>query len=256
MELRGGRAADRRTGHCLLIMAVWCLALLAGVAAAATPTGLPPADQVSPTVTISPVEPVAPAGEVTTTWTITPTTTITTAPDPQESLPFEGTPNLWAWVFGLIALLLSLPWMVQTGVQYHFRKRAFEKIDKIDDEGKRVDLLKELAGPFPDRKGLTRLTIMIGVILIVGAVLLYLAVTNPAGELFQTALAVLTGAFSTIIGFYFGGATAETKSKNEAEATARQTAEISEANVAIAETLTTNVADAVVKGVAEGKRPP
>lgn len=235
MELRGGRTGGRRTDLCLLIVTAVCLALFAGVAAAATPTG-----QVSPAVTVSPAEQVSPGGTVTTQTTITPTTTITAIPGAQESLPFGGHPYLWGLIFCLIALLFSLPWLVHTWINYHSRQRAFELAGAITDSKEKADLLKELAGPLPSRKGLTRFTIITGVILIIAAALLYMAVTNPAGQLFQTTLGVLTGAFSTIIGFYFGGAAAETKSKDQAEA-----------NVAVAQEVT----EAVVRGVAEGKRP-
>lgn len=76
-------------------------------------------------------------------------------------------------------------------------------------EPARVELYKELLKQAPERKGLARFSMMSGVILIVGAVLLVLAFSDPTGDLLKTSLSVVMGALSSIIGFFFGGRLSE-----------------------------------------------
>ena len=126
-------------------------------------------------------------------------------------------PIHWLVAFGVIVVLFSLPWVVNTGLGHSMRKEVIKKVEELP-ETERVKLLEKLLEPAPQRVGLTRFTVMTGVTAIIAAVLLFLALFQPGNELVKTILSVLTGAFSMMVGFYFGGAATEVKNQELAQA--------------------------------------
>ncbi len=184
---------------------VVCLLFVIGISAAATPMGTGP-DGGGPeeiTATSPPTE---------TVLSLTPTANETCAPNNTTGSPYGVNPIHWLVAFGVIVVLFSLPWVVNTGLGHSMRKEVIKKMEELP-ETERVKLLEKLLEPAPQRVGLTRFTVMTGVTAIIAAVLLFLALFQPCNELVKTILSVLTGAFSMMIGFYFGGAATEVKNQ-------------------------------------------
>ncbi|KAF5050020.1 hypothetical protein DSECCO2_433820 [anaerobic digester metagenome] len=196
----------------ILLAIAACLVFTVGLATASTPTGTG-LDGVGPdevTMTFTPTG---------TALSTTPTANETCAPNNTTGSPYGVTPIHWLVAFGVIVVLFSLPWVVNTGIGHSMQKRVVEKVDKLQiSDAEKAKLLEKLLEPAPPRIGLTRFTVMTGVTAIIAAVLLFLALFQPGNELVKTILSVLTGAFSMMIGFYFGGATAEAKNQEIAKA--------------------------------------
>ena len=197
---------------CLLLAVAACLGLLVGIAAAVSPTGTDlPGDGPEEGTTVITTVDITPQ--------LTPTVHETGAPNNTSGSPYGVTPIHWLVAFGFIVVLFSLPWTINTWIGHSMRRGVIEKVENLNvSDSEKAKLLEKLLNPAPQRVGLTRFTVMTGVTALIAAVLLFLALFQPDNELVKTTLSVLTGAFSMMIGFYFGGATAEAKNQELAQA--------------------------------------
>jgi len=109
-----------------------------------------------------------------------------------------------------LAIVIMLPWLLHIHYSHSMKFGILEKFkdnEKIDDS-----TLKQLLSTIPKKEGMTRFTIMSGVVIIIGTIIYFILIMGGTTNLndqtlaiLQTVLGVLTGAFSAIIGFYFGG---------------------------------------------------
>lgn len=141
--------------------------------------------------------------------TVTPTTEETETPGLSDSA------DIWLLflVLFVIGILIVFPWLVTTYANIHVRNAILTEIHYLQDEELKKHYYKELLTPIPERKGLSRFSMMLAVTLIIGTVVLYLVIKEPGSELLKTVVGVLTGALASIIGFFFGGRTAESASE-------------------------------------------
>ena len=141
------------------------------------------------------------------TTTVTPTvTTITTTPIPTNTTG-EQPPlaNIYSitLTFAIIAILATLPWVMNTWHNMSIRNKLLNECLNIPDPREKAAYIDKLLAPFPERKGLTRFSLMLSIILTLGAIVLYFA-TVPTNDMVKTIVGALTGALTTIVGFYFG----------------------------------------------------
>ncbi|QSZ67951.1 hypothetical protein RJ40_10810 [Methanofollis aquaemaris] len=120
----------------------------------------------------------------------------------------------WILVFIIIGILIVLPWILNISLHYLMKRKILKSIHLEDlSEDERTTVVQELLSQSPSRKGLSRYSMMLAVVLIVGAAVLYLAEKDASSDLLKNTLGVLTGALATIVGFYFGGRAEEIKAE-------------------------------------------
>jgi hypothetical protein len=118
------------------------------------------------------------------------------------------------------AIIIVLPWVLNI---YYGHRIKFKIINEMHGEsnffkdfekGERKLIVDNLLASLPERKGMSRFSMMLGVIFIVAAAIFYILInggtpgfvlSDQSANLLQNTLGVLTGAFAAIIGFYFGG---------------------------------------------------
>ncbi|BBL68126.1 hypothetical protein [Methanoculleus chikugoensis] len=142
----------------------------------------------------------------TTKETVTAGTETPVSPDPTSIL-------LLFLVLLVIGILIILPWLVVTYSNIHLRNTIIADIHNVRDENLRLKYCEMLLVQIPERKGLSRFSLMLAVTLLVGTAVLYLVIKDPNSELLKTIIGVLTGALASIIGFFFGGRAAESASE-------------------------------------------
>ncbi|QYZ79922.1 hypothetical protein E2N92_11055 [Methanofollis formosanus] len=120
----------------------------------------------------------------------------------------------WILVFIIIGILVVLPWILNISMHYLMKRKILKNL-RLEDlpEDERITVVQELLSQPPSRKGLSRYSMMLAVVLIVGAAVLYLAEKDICSDLLKNTLGVLTGALATIVGFYFGGRAEEIKAE-------------------------------------------
>ncbi|WP_243668374.1 hypothetical protein [Methanoculleus chikugoensis] len=143
----------------------------------------------------------------TTKETVTAGTETPVSPDPPTSI------LLLFLVLLVIGILIILPWLVVTYSNIHLRNTIIADIHNVRDENLRLKYCEMLLVQIPERKGLSRFSLMLAVTLLVGTAVLYLVIKDPNSELLKTIIGVLTGALASIIGFFFGGRAAESASE-------------------------------------------
>ncbi|WOF16763.1 hypothetical protein F1737_08695 [Methanoplanus sp. FWC-SCC4] len=133
----------------------------------------------------------------------------------------------------IMGIVVVFPWLMNTYVIYSMRNKVLDKIDissigmkncnssesdsedlkilKTRIEMERVKIAHDMVRQLPQRKGLSRFSLMSAVILIIGTSVLYLVIFGKSEELLKSTIGVLTGALATIIGFYFGGRAEQVK---------------------------------------------
>jgi len=157
----------------------------------------------------------------------TPTTkeTVTAGTETAGSSGSAGIDWLLFLVLLVIGILIILPWLVITYSNIHLRNRIMADIHNIRDENLRMEYCKMVLAQIPERKGLSRFSLMLAVTLIIGTAVLYLVIEDPGSELLETIIGVLTGALASIIGFFFGGRAAESASEGPKQELVQKTAE-------------------------------
>lgn len=125
----------------------------------------------------------------------------------------------------VIGILIVFPWLVTTYSNIHVRNEIMADIRYVQDEKLKKEYYTMLLAQIPERKGLSRFSLMLAVTLIIGTAVLYLVIKDPGSELLKTIVAVLTGALASIIGFFFGGRAAESASEGPDLKLVQKTAE-------------------------------
>ena len=125
----------------------------------------------------------------------------------------------------VIGTLIILPWLVVTYSNIHLRNRIIADIHNVQNEDLRLKYCEMLLAQIPERKGLSRFSLMLAVTLLIGTAVLYLVIKDPDSELLKTIIGVLTGALASIIGFFFGGRAAESASEGPKKELVQKTAE-------------------------------
>ncbi|KLK87918.1 hypothetical protein SZ63_07880 [Methanoculleus sediminis] len=162
--------------------------------------------------------------------TVTPTTEETVTADTETPAPSEvgGIDWLMFLVLLVIGTLIVFPWLVITYSNIHIRNRIMADIHDVQNEKLKKEYYEMLLAQIPERKGLSRFSLMLAVTLIIGTAVLYLVIKEPGSELLETIIGVLTGALASIIGFFFGGRAAESASEGPnlelVQETAKETA--------------------------------
>lgn len=146
--------------------------------------------------------------------TVTPTTkaSVAAGTETSESLGLVEIGLLFL-VLLVIGILITLPWLVTMHSNICIRNEIMADIRYVQDEKLKKEYYTMLLAQIPERKGLSRFSLMLAVTLIIGTAVLYLVIKDPGSELLKTIVAVLTGALASIIGFFFGGRAAESASE-------------------------------------------
>jgi len=125
-----------------------------------------------------------------------------------------------------LAIVIVVPWLVNTCILYRLRIHSIRKFKEVENNSQtsnedsdkiklqKLQISKELSKELPPRKGLTRFSLMAATIFIIGSAIFYLVIYGKSPELLKTTLSIITGAFATIIGFYFGGRAGEIKNED------------------------------------------
>ena len=131
----------------------------------------------------------------------------------------------------IVALFISVPSIIDILMayvsQYKIRKQL---VDKASDKGLSLNELKELlreTGKAPGGiQGLSRATMALSVILVLGIAVLHLTTkeepTDGDSQIVGNILSMLGGLLAAITGFYFGGRTAEKGAEKAAEEAAKK----------------------------------
>ena len=128
-----------------------------------------------------------------------------------------------------IVLIAGFPWVLDICLAYRSRSKTRKLLenravtDKLDAAALQ-EFIKEISKAPPGITGLSRASIALTVIIVLGIAMVHILVKEcPAtndSQIVNNVLSMLAGLLAAITGFYFGGKAAE---KKEEEGSARQT---------------------------------
>jgi len=117
----------------------------------------------------------------------------------------------------VIALIILVPWVIDIFLSYRLANNNRDKfIEKAAEQGLTQDelnaLLKSVAVPPPGIPGLSRATMALSVVMILGIAVFHLLVKGPAdsSQTISNILSMFGGLLAAITGFYFGNKSKET----------------------------------------------
>lgn len=126
----------------------------------------------------------------------------------------------------IVAVFISLPWVIDILMayvsQYKIRKQLVEKASANNISlAELKELLKEIGKAPGGMQGLSRASMALSVILILGIAVFHLITKNEPtdgdSQIVGNILSMLGGLLAAITGFYFGGRTAEKGAEKAAE---------------------------------------
>ncbi|MGD9118681.1 MAG: hypothetical protein PVJ08_08145 [Dehalococcoidia bacterium] len=117
-------------------------------------------------------------------------------------------PDNIIWIyFIIIGLLVLLPSLVDMFLSYHSLNKAMKMLGGEADKEKQAKRIEDILRAPKGITGLSRATMALTVIAILGIATVHLLLTRASGDdqIISNVLSMLGGLIAAIVGFYFGG---------------------------------------------------